>query len=69
MINKQKSLIIIISFITIGIIAGFLYWRFIGCVNATCPLKSNVYLMILQGSLFGFLLGNFVLGFLKRKDN
>ncbi|MGB9695666.1 MAG: hypothetical protein ACP5P3_05960 [Ignavibacteria bacterium] len=58
--NKRKSIIIVISFVVAGIIAGFLYWRFVGCISDSCPLKSNVYLMILQGGLLGFLIADFI---------
>lgn len=68
MTQEQKSIIIVISFVVIGIIVGFLYWRFIGCVSGGCPLRSNVYFMILQGGLLGLLVGDFVNGFFGKKN-
>ncbi|RKD91758.1 DUF6132 family protein [Mangrovibacterium diazotrophicum] len=40
----------------IGIIAGFLYWYYIGCTSGTCPIQSNWH----TSSLYGGLLGYFV---------
>jgi hypothetical protein len=41
-----------------GCIAGYLYWKFIGCVNGTClitsnPVRSAVYFAIMGALLFG----------------
>jgi hypothetical protein len=47
--------------IGIGLVAGFLYYRFIGCTSGGCPITSS-----LPGSLaYGGLLGAAVTGFFK----
>lgn len=40
-----------------GAVAGFLYWKFVGCVTGTCaitsnPYRSTVYFAIMGGLLF-----------------
>jgi len=53
--KENKTTIIGIS---IGAIAGLLYWRFWGCTNGKCILKSNPYYMTVYGGLFGGLIIN-----------
>jgi len=67
--KKQKIFAIYIFLIFIGGVTGFLYWRFFGCAANTCPLKSNLYFMIFQGGLLGFLLGNLVTNFFSNKNH
>ncbi|UCF96293.1 MAG: hypothetical protein JSV89_14065 [Spirochaetaceae bacterium] len=45
----------------IGALAGFLYYRFIGCRTGTCPLTSTLYGSVLYGMVLGSLLGGLVL--------
>jgi hypothetical protein len=49
-----------------GAIAGYLYWKYIGCLTGTCaitskPINSTVYFAVMGALLFGF--------FKKRKAN
>ena len=42
----------------IGAIAGFLYWKYVGCLTGTCsitasPLNSTIYFAIFGSILFG----------------
>lgn len=55
---KKHHFIIIFS-IT-GAIAGFLYWKFVGCQSGTCPIKSVWYLSTLWGMAFGYLAGSLI---------
>jgi len=54
-INRFK-----LAFTVIGAIAGFLYWKFIGCTSGTCPIKSVWYMSTLWGTAAGYLLGDIV---------
>jgi len=63
---RKNILTIIITFI--GLVAGFLYWKFVGCESGTCAIKSNPYLMTLYGGLMGGLIGNMIQGFTKKKE-
>ncbi len=51
-----------------GGIGGFLYWKFVGCISGTCPIKSVWYWSTLWGAAMGYLFGD-LLGslILKRK--
>lgn len=63
---RKNILTIIITFI--GLVAGFLYWKFVGCESGTCAIKSNPYLMTLYGGLMGGLIGNMIQGFFHKKE-
>lgn len=41
--------------VTIGGVAGFLYWKFIGCSNGTCIITSKPINSTLYGAIMGFL--------------
>jgi hypothetical protein len=41
--------------ITLGAIAGFLYWKFVGCSSGTCMITSKPINSTLYGGLMGFL--------------
>jgi hypothetical protein len=53
----RKHLFILI-FSLVGALAGFLYWKFVGCISGTCPIKSVWYLSTLWGLAFGYLTGS-----------
>ena len=40
---------------TLGAVAGFLYWKFVGCSNGTCMITSKPINSTLYGALMGFL--------------
>jgi len=54
-ILKYKSYII---GIVLGAVAGFLYWRFVGCSSGSCPITSKWYNTMLYGMIMGALLGS-----------
>ena len=56
-IKKNKIQLI---FALVGTIGGFLYWKFVGCLSGTCPIKSVWYLSSLWGMAFGYLSGSIV---------
>ncbi|MFH0842835.1 MAG: DUF6132 family protein [Bacteroidota bacterium] len=55
----KKNMVIII-FAILGITGGFLYWKFVGCLSGTCPIKSVWYWSTLYGGAVGVLLGSIV---------
>lgn len=63
-LKKNKINIILIP---LGILAGFLYWRFVGCTSGTCAITSNWYSSSLVGGLMGYLLSDTVKDLLKKK--
>jgi hypothetical protein len=54
-IIKYKTYII---GIVLGVLAGFLYWRFVGCSSGSCPITSRWYNTMLYGGIIGALLGS-----------
>jgi hypothetical protein len=58
--KNKKSLLGIL----LGTIAGFLYWKFIGCANGTCMITSKP----MNSSLYGALMGYLVAGIFKKGD-
>ncbi len=39
----------------VGMIAGYLYYYYIGCRSGTCPITSNPYISIIYGAVLGYL--------------
>ena len=50
--------------ILLGTIAGYLYWKFVGCANGTCKITSKP----LNSSLYGALMGLLVLSMFKKEE-
>lgn len=44
----------------VGLIGGFLYYRFVGCSTGSCPITSNPWLSLLWGGVMGYLLADLV---------
>jgi hypothetical protein len=53
-----KKHLITIIFAAVGAVAGFLYWKYVGCLSGTCVIKSVWYLSTMYGMIFGGLIGN-----------
>jgi hypothetical protein len=53
--------------IPLGLLAGFLYWRFVGCNSGSCAITSNWYSSAFFGGLLGYLLGDSIKDILQRK--
>lgn len=49
--------------ISLGAIAGFMYWKLIGCASGTCMITSKP----LNSSLYGALMGYLVAGIFKKE--
>ncbi|HEY8401730.1 MAG TPA: DUF6132 family protein [Cytophagaceae bacterium] len=58
----MKRLIIGNLFLIVGIclggMAGFLYWKYVGCLSSACPIKSVWYNSVVYGAVMGGLLGS-----------
>jgi hypothetical protein len=55
------------SLAILGLLGGFLYWRFVGCKSGSCPITSNWQLSTLMGGLIGYLAGDSINDFRSRK--
>jgi len=51
----KKKLIFRIALTVLGGVAGFLYWRFVGCASGSCPITSKWYITTLYGLIMGYL--------------
>jgi hypothetical protein len=58
-----------IIFTALGALGGFLYWKFIGCNNGTCTIQSVWYWSTLWGSAVGYLAGDFIHDFIKKRKS
>ena len=55
MIFLKKNLLVIIG-IFVGALAGFLYWKYVGCLSGTCAITSKPFNSSAYGALMGGLL-------------
>lgn len=44
-----------------GAAGGFIYWKYVGCLSGTCPIKSVWYLSTIYGALLGALAGGLLI--------
>lgn len=42
----------------LGMVAGYLYWRYVGCASGTCPITSSPLMSTIWGGMMGGLLLN-----------
>ena len=54
--NFIKNNLLIFVGIAIGAIAGYLYWKYVGCLSGTCAITSNPTNSTIYGSAMGGLL-------------
>jgi len=45
----------------VGAAGGFIYWKYVGCLSGTCPIKSVWYLSTIYGALLGVLAGGLLI--------
>lgn len=45
--------------IALGVLVGYLYWFYVGCLDGTCPINASPMLNILRGGILGGLLFSF----------
>ena len=64
----KKAIIITGIGITIGLIAGYVYYHFIGCTSGTCAITSKPLNSTLYGGLMGGLLFNLFATSPKKKE-
>ncbi|MCB9047190.1 MAG: hypothetical protein H6550_13740 [Chitinophagales bacterium] len=66
MLQRIKKNSITIAGVIVGLIAGYLYWYFVGCADGTCPIQSSPWRMTPYGGLMGGLTGNILQDFVQR---
>ncbi len=55
---NKKTLIVTLTGIILGAIAGYLYYKYVGCITGTCVITSKPLNATLYGALIGGLLTN-----------
>lgn len=55
---KKRNKMKLVLFVLGGAVAGFLYYKFVGCRTGACPITSSPVISTLYGAGMGFLLGN-----------
>jgi len=60
---KANSLFLIGA--VLGAVAGFLYWKLVGCNSGTCAITSKP----LNSTLYGALMGGLILSLFKKDTN
>lgn len=66
-IFSKKNLPLFIA-VLLGAVGGFLYWKFVGCTSGTCKIKSVWYWSTLYGAVFGYLIGDIILGIVRKSQ-
>lgn len=61
-VNKNKLYLI---GALVGAVAGFIYWRQVGCVSGTCMITSKP----VNSTLYGAIMGALVLGLFKKEED
>lgn len=41
----------------LGAVAGYLYWRYVGCSTGSCPITSSPTISSIYGAVMGLLIG------------
>ena len=56
--NCAKRYLLTIIGVFTGALAGYLYWKFIGCNSGTCTITADPVNSTIYGSVMGGLLGS-----------
>jgi len=52
----NKKVILITA--SLGALAGFLYWNYVGCASGNCAITAKWYTSTIYGLILGWLLGD-----------
>ena len=65
----KKTIIITSIGVVIGLISGYAYYHYVGCVSGTCSITSKPLNSTLYGGVLGGLLFNMISDFFKKKPS
>lgn len=54
----KRTLLVTLGAVALGALAGWLYWRNVGCASGSCAITSNPLNSTLYGALMGGLVAN-----------
>lgn len=58
--NKIRKYWLPLTGACVGGLAGFFYWRYVGCAGGSCPITSSPFMSTLWGAMiFGLLFDMF----------
>ncbi|WP_409965904.1 hypothetical protein PIECOFPK_02256 [Mycovorax composti] len=60
----KKNILTIIG-VPLGALAGFLYWKFVGCNSGSCAITSNPY----NSTIYGAAMGGLLFSIFKKNKN
>lgn len=60
----KKNILTIIG-VPLGALAGFLYWKFVGCNSGSCAITSNPF----NSTIYGAAMGGLLFSILKNNKN
>jgi len=60
----KKNILTIIA-VPLGALAGFLYWKFVGCNSGSCAITSNPY----NSTIYGAAMGGILFSIFKNNKN
>ena len=66
--NKREIIITLIGVI-VGLISGYAYYHYIGCISGTCSITSKPLNSTLYGGVLGGLFFNMISDFFKKKKS
>ena len=55
--STLRRLLPLAALTLVGALAGYLYYRLVGCVTGTCPIASRPLVSTVYGAVIGALLG------------
>jgi hypothetical protein len=64
MIAIKKYWVVVLG-AAVGLLAGYVYWKEIGCVSGSCPITSSP----INSSLYGAMMGGLVVSMFKKDKN
>lgn len=65
----KKTIIITSIGVVVGLISGYAYYYYVGCVSGTCSITSKPLNSTLYGGVLGGLLFNMISDFFKKKPS
>jgi len=65
MVAFIKKNVITITGVAIGALAGFLYWKFVGCSSGSCAITSKP----INSTMYGAVMGGLLLSIFQNNKN